>query len=533
MDRLIALITLRWRMDLRAVLGARERLLGLALALPGLLLFSGAASVVTYFGVRVLEARQPELVLPVLSALGTLLGLLWALSPLLAGVAFSETHDLTRLVHFPIPFPALVVSSLIANLMQPMVLAELPVVLVLSVALARDLRLLPLCLVGVGLGFLFVLAAAQVAGLLLHGLSRNRRLQDRALFVGLGLGFLLSLAPLVFIAGGGRALRPLGRWITHTDIFSLSPFAWGLRAAVHAGRGEATAFFFFVGAGTAAVLGAVTLSAALVGRIYRGELSLGRAPVRATAPSRMLLPGRLGALVEKDLRVMWRDPRLKAVLFTGLVGPLVLLLFVWQGTTGGTPASLLLVLATFTGISTFGSNAFALERRGLILLMGFPVERWRLLVAKNLGAALLRFPGVLLLVVASLLLGPAVLVAPVAVVALLTMLIGAGADNYVSILLPVAVPEPGRNPYGSASGGRGFGAAALSAALMFVALAVSAPFAFLAWLPLLLERPRLWLLSLPLALAGAVSVYGMMVAGASGLLAKREPELLARVLGEE
>jgi hypothetical protein len=65
------------------------------------------------------------------------------------------------------------------------------------------------------------------------------------------------------------------------------------------------------------------------------------------------------------------------------------------------------------------------------------------------------------------------------------------------------------------------------------ALALSSPFAFLAWLPHLLGDHRLWVLTLPLALAGAVGLYGLLTAGASALLTRREPDLLARVLGEE
>jgi hypothetical protein len=41
------------------------------------------------------------------------------------------------------------------------------------------------------------------------------------------------------------------------------------------------------------------------------------------------------------------------------------------------------------------------------------------------------------------------------------------------------------------------------------------------------------MLTLPLALAGAVAVYGMLTAGAASLLVRREPELLARALLEE
>jgi len=64
-------------------------------------------------------------------------------------------------------------------------------------------------------------------------------------------------------------------------------------------------------------------------------------------------------------------------------------------------------------------------------------------------------------------------------------------------------------------------------------LAVSAPFAFLVWLPYLLEEPWLWSATLPLALAGVAAVYFMLVAGAARLVARREPDLVARAIGDE
>jgi hypothetical protein len=68
---------------------------------------------------------------------------------------------------------------------------------------------------------------------------------------------------------------------------------------------------------------------------------------------------------------------------------------------------------------------------------------------------------------------------------------------------------------------------------MAAALLLSSPFVFLVWLPLLMERPWLWAVTLPLALAGAAAVYAMLVAAAGRLLQRREPEVLERILGEE
>jgi ABC-2 type transport system permease protein len=532
-DRLIALVGMRFKLDLRTVLGSRARVAGLVVAVPGLLLVSALQAFLAFTGIRFLEARAPELLLPALSAVATIAGVFWVLSPLLAGVAFAEAHDLTRLLHFPVPLPVLVLSSLAANLLQPTVLGQAPLALVLAISLARHPARIPACLLLVGLALLFFLAAAQITGLLLHAVARNRRLHDRLLFVGLGIGFLISLLPLLLLTGGAGSLGFLFAWVVDHDVFVLSPFAWGVRAAAHAGRGEASEALSFAAATLASLLAAVALSAGLVGRIYRGELDLGTGSSRAGgASASMRLPGALGALLEKDFRMIWRDPRLKAVLFTGLAGPLLLLLF-WKGTGGAIGSRVLLLMASFAGLSTLGSNSFALEGRGLGLLLSFPVERWKILAAKNLGAISLRLPSLLLLATVALFVTSWSIVPAVLVVAVSGMLIACAADNFMSILFPITLPSAGRNPHGPTSGSRGLGAAVFAALLMFAALAVSAPFAFLAWLPLLLRQPGLWWLSLPLALAGALAVYAIFLAGAERLLLRREPDLVARMLAEE
>ena len=534
MDRLIALVALRWRTELRSLLRARERTLGLLLLIPSLLLFSGLASLLAHVGLRVLEARGPELLLPLASAVVSALGLLWVLSPLLAGVALSESHDMSRLLHFPIPQRTLVASSLLSNLAQPMALAQLPLLFAVSFALTREPVRLPFVFAGLALSFLFILAAAQVVGLVLHGLSRRRRWHDVALFLGLGLGFSVSLAPFLLMAFGGRALWALASVVARSDPFAFSPFAWGLRAAVHAGRGQAAGFLIEAALGVLAIGVVLAASARLIDLVYRGDLDLGGPAVSARIPrARMWFQGTVGSVIEKDLRSAWRDPGLKATLFLGLMGPLLFLILLWQARAAGGSGSLLLTLAAFIGVSSFGANAFGFERRGIGLLLSFPTERWRLLVAKNLAAAIFRLPGLLTLLLAGVFLAPLAYLPAALTVAAVTWLLATGVDNFVSILFPVTAPEPGRNPYGgAAAGGRGLGTAALTAVLLLGVLALSSPFVFLVWLPLLLGQPGLWLASLPLALAGALAVYAMLVGGAERVLGRREPELIERILGE-
>ena len=531
MDRLIGLVLLRWRLEVRGLLAARERAVGLALLVPTLLLGSAIGSLLAFLGTRSLMRANPDSLLPLLSALATAAGLLWVLSPLLAGIAFSETHDVSRLLHFPVPLSTLATSSLLANLTQPIVVAVIPVALSLALALAEEEIFLPLCFTGVLLGLAFLLAASQLVGLLLHGLARNRRLQDLILFLGLGAGFLLSLLPLLVSLGKFRVVAGVVTTIVASDVFALSPFAWGLRAAAHAGRGELLPFLALAGLATGAIIAATGASAFLIQRVHRGELAL-TPSVSGTTRARMLFSGDLGTLVEKDLVGAWRDPALKASLVMGLVGPLIFLFLLSQATAYGRSESTLLILATFIGASSFGSNAFGLERRGISLLMAFPMARWRMLVAKNLSSMLFRLPGLVTLLLASVFLSPVSSLPAGLTIALVTMLLSSGADNYVSILFPSAAPEPGKNPYGGAqAGGRGLGGAALGAMLFVGALLLASPFIFLCWLPLLMGQRSWWWLSLPLAIAGAGATYAMLTAGAESLLKRREPEILERILG--
>jgi hypothetical protein len=532
-DRLIALVALRWRMDLRTLLWARERAFGMALLIPSLALFSLVTCFVVFWVLRSLETAQPELVLPLVSAAATGVGLVWALSPLLSGVALSDTHDVSRLMHFPISSWVLAVSSLVANLTQPAALAQLPVVVVASAALARNPVGLVLPLLGVGSTFVLVLAAAQTTGLALHGLSRNRRLHDLFLFVGLAAGFVLSLGPFLLLMAGPGSMSAVARLLTATDLFAFSPYAWGVRAAVHAGRGDLAPAAALGMLGAAAIAGALAVSAMLIHGIYRGDLDLGAGSTSPKVRARMPLPGAFGALIEKDLRIAWRDPGLRAVLVMGLVGPLVLLFLLSRGRPDFPSGTPILLLASFIGISTFGANALGFERRGIALLMSFPVERWRILVGKNLATLTFRLPGLATLLLGAPFVAPLAYLPAAATIAAITLMLSAGVDNYLSILFPVAAQAPSASPYGrAATRSRGLGAALVGMALLAGALALTSPFVFLAWLPPLLGRPWLWAATLPLALAGSGSVYAMLVAGAAALLQRREPELLERILGE-
>ena len=85
MDRLTAIVLLRFKLEVRAMLQARERRVGLVLAVPVLLMIAGVGAMVAFAGVRSLVRADAAVVAPLLSAVATALGLFWILSPLLTG----------------------------------------------------------------------------------------------------------------------------------------------------------------------------------------------------------------------------------------------------------------------------------------------------------------------------------------------------------------------------------------------------------------------------------------------------------------
>ena len=139
------------------------------------------------------------------------------------------------------------------------------------------------------------------------------------------------------------------------------------------------------------------------------------------------------------------------MLLTSVLSP-VLLLLLWRGAAGRPASGFLVFLAAFSGLGALGGNAFALERRGLLLLLSFPVDRFEMLVGKNLAAMALRLPSLLALAVVAAFLAEPGRLLPLMATALVTLFLGAATDNLLSILYPVPVPEPGRNPHAPLSG---------------------------------------------------------------------------------
>ena len=139
LDRLIALVALRCAARRCGPCSARARgSRTLLVALPGArAALARRARSSRFSGVRLLERSRPELVLPALSALaGAARPVLGALAAAGGGRRDGGARPRPGSLHYPAPLATLVASSLLANLGQPLVLAQLLPLAAVALALA-------------------------------------------------------------------------------------------------------------------------------------------------------------------------------------------------------------------------------------------------------------------------------------------------------------------------------------------------------------------------------------------------------------
>lgn len=527
--QVLTVVALRFKLEWRGLGIARERALGIGVMTLLMMMGSSVLAVGVYATLRGLSAVEPSSAIAVVAVWSSLLGLAALLGPVLSRAAVAESHDYAQLVHLPVSPGTLAIASVIANLLQPLVITQLPIFVAASFAVSRSPVAVPFAAAGFGITYAAILVAAQIGSLASHALARSRRFRDASLFVAIAGGFLIGLLPLMFILHPGLWHRAFS-FVMRSGATTWLPFAYGARAAVHAGQGEMGNFLVLSAAGGVAILLGIAIATRLVKAIHGGELDLGTVSRAASRRSLLRLPGIVGAVVEKDVRTLWRDPALRAGLFTGLFGPILFLYLMTRQGRSSASGYTVMILALFVGASGLGGGAFGMERGSIGQLLSFPAARWKILVAKNVSVSIFKVPGLVTLAVAAIFLAPATLWPAVAVVALVALMMAAAIDGYVSIRFPWTPPRPGGGPGAySSSSAQGMSRFLVTFGSFFAVVACAAPFVFLTWLPYLLSRPALGFVTLPLALAGALAVYALLVHGAESLLLRREPELLERV----
>jgi ABC-2 type transport system permease protein len=502
-----------------------SRIVAFAVAIPAGLVLAVAVGAAAYAAVRAGEGLRAQV-----PTLALFFGIWQAWTAIALSVSDHEALDLARFLVYPIPPVRLWAYGLAGSIVGDPFAVFWCLLLAGGLAGAAVARpgawVLLLALVYT----LFALATAATIALLQELLARLlRRRAPRAIAVAAiygGGAFLVAWG-----AGSGRlgqvtrAVRTL-RWVMFPPAFATEA-----STALYAGR-IAAALPWIAGLAVA-TLGAAALAyrLALAQALAGGAAAAGRGSGRGQG---WPLPGRLGALLEKEGKYLARHP-LAAVL--GLVIPALAALVGWQvapriPAEAGEPlrAVPLLGFALYAHLATevFWLNAFGWDRGGARLLFLSPLPLADALRAKNvavyaLSAGIFAASAALLAASGGATHGWELAGAGALHAGLAPWLLAAG--NVVSILNPraaaYALQRGSRLSPASALAGMAIvsGGAGLFAAPVLLALRLDAPWVLVG----------VWVL---LGVAGAI-VYRLALPRTAALLARRREVVLAAVAGDD
>jgi ABC-2 type transport system permease protein len=534
---LAAFVELRFRLGLRRLRGRGgvpelvARIISYAVLLPASIVFAGAVAAGTYQAAR--AGRGLRVDVPV-SAI--LFGVWQAWTATAMSLQEREGVDLKRFLVYPLPAGRLHAYGLAASVLGDPFSLFWCVLLGGALAGATAGRfgawLVPLALVLA----LFAAATAcwvavlqELAGRLLRG-KRTRSLAIALLYVGLAFAGTALLASQRKVSLS--EVRAVGSWLQWV--------AWPAALAASAARplfaGEVAQALPWVGALAAATGAAgwwgyrLTLAAARSGE----EGAVVHAARGGAGWPLGGLPGRLGPLLEREAKHLWRHP-LPGVLL--LVIPGLAGFAAWKATplipaeAGEVVRALpLLAFALYTHLATqvFWLNAFGWDRGGARLHFMAPLALGEVLVAKNAATYLLA--AALYLASAGLALGLAGAPPAWALVAAVALHLGIapwlyGLGNLVSVLSPRAAPRAlqrsGNLPALSGLAG------------MAIVSLVAGVFALPVLLALWLDAG--WVLPAAWAALGAIGLlaYRATLPRVARLLSRRRELLLAAVTGDD
>lgn len=517
MSRLVLLIGLSLRTRLRGLTSSGASSVFLVVGGLVYLATTCALGLGAYLALSRSHGIAAERVADLVALAMTFFGVFFLTRPLvLTNFAGSS---LQNLLHLPIRRGELLAYSLVTGVGTPLLL-ESPVLFGAAIGAAAHPKFIlftfPLAL----LAHLTLLFGAHAVSLLAIAISKWKWTSDLARLLAISVLFLPSLLTYPAL----RAfLRPLIE-----PLALISPFGWAARAAVYAGEGNLQGSLWFALPAFGLLLFIAISSLVLLNRILSGEGEGGA--IRKTTPrrpARVFLPGALGALIETQLRTQLRTPAARMALFLPTI-MMAFLAFTLSQSRG--PSLSPLALALFLSVAS--ANAFLVIGRGVALILGTPVERSSILVASDLSGLVFRLPP--FLAIAAVTAWRSGWESALEVIAFSATLvpISMGAQHFVSILTPFALPKDRFNPFAQRIDARQSGSGLVSLLATLATLLVASPFVLLLWLSSRVAEGAYAPGFALLAGLGSLSTYAVLVALASGLLGRREQRVLEILLDD-
>jgi ABC-2 type transport system permease protein len=474
--------------------------------------------------------------LVVASYTGAVLVFGWLVFPvLLFGV--DETLDPARFALFPLPRRTLAAGMLAAACVGIPPAATMVALLGLAVAgaLRAGVAGAAAGLAGAVLGLLLCVVLSRAVTSALAEMLRSRRVRDLTAVI---LALLsASIGPLNLLLNSTIKHASLGPALRVARVLDWTPLAAGFVAPYDIAAGRpllAVARLAMVAATVALLLWwwSRTLESAMLGGASSGQagggvLRGGAVAALVPRPLRATRPGRFAAIVARELRYWWRDPRRRSGLISILVGggvvPVALTFAGARHGGSGFPLPLALafscVMCATILANQFGFDGYAYS---VHLLAGVPGRTD--LRARTTALTVVVAPVVLLLAVVIGLFGRA---GGDLVPAVGTMGATLGASlacaSLMSVLAPFPAPE-GRNAL-AANSGSGSAKGFLAFGVMLGALVLASPLLIAA---VLLPGGWAWLVA-PVGLAWGAGAVLLASHVGGDLLDRRGPELLAAV----
>jgi ABC-2 type transport system permease protein len=241
-------------------------------------------------------------------------------------------------------------------------------------------------------------------------------------------------------------------------------------------------------------------------------------------------PGRVGAVMAKDLRYLVREPRRLVAALTGVLLPVAVVLGPLALSGDRPPGGLVFVVCGIAMLSAFnGGNRFGMDGSATWLLLSSAVDHRdarRDLLGGDLAIAAVCIPVVLL--VGGLLAavtGAWAYLPPALGTAFALLGVGVAMSGLIAVTSPFAVPQS-QNVFGSGGAGQGCTAGLFTAIAMLTELALCLPLLGLLLPALLLPTHALGLVLLAVGPGYGLAVGGVIRRNAAARWAQRAPEVL-------
>ncbi len=560
LDKLRWLLWLRWKVFSRSFTrNATMRILGTVTTLLFVIGFFGATAIGTLFGYRFLSTpANTELLFLVLTGLYVL----WIVLPLFE-ISANEGFDLSKLELFPITRGELMASLIISTLLDIPTLGLFFVLGAVVVGWATSLPLALFVLLAMLIFYIQLVGIGQLVLALLLPLLQNRRFRDLSII----LTFLLVSCIYIFYQIAIHVLVTTN-FLTLLTHAVFSPYLQWLPPGMAARAiQQATVGNWGVG-----FIWLVTLALISIMVLYLWQLLVAHSlttaesggTVRSTRQRRVssalvsasimpgmqtqtgllgkLLPDQVLTLVRKDMKYLWRDPQLKAMLLQSFmsIGVIIIILFFDFGNkaslAGAGPWTVMLAPAIILfSLFTLSYNVLGLERQSLTTLFLFPIPPRYILWAKNITVMLLGVVEVLVLVLLSAALTHAwAFIVPGIVVGFTSICIIVGIGNITSTFMPQQMRSGLRGfrttSNMSVEGGclRGF----MSALSVYGTLFIMIPVGLGVILPYIHGALWVWAITLPASLLYGLTIYSVILILVAPRILKKAPEILGLVVKE-